>query len=382
MGSGSRACSLGAITVCLAFVAGAHAQPRYSVTVIGGLGHQPASGPISSSLGLNNNGRVVGYGYTGVTQIQALSWRNGSLASLGGVFAFDLTFANDVNSLGRIVGSGCYTDSSGGVVASRAVKWTGGVMSDLGSLGGQISGALAINDSEQIVGFSSTAGEERTRAFIHQHGKMTAIDTLPGEIESYAYDISNTGFVVGAAVTSAPAKPFLWRSGSARPLYIPAEARAGAASAVNDSGLAVGTYEINQFTGSFAAVLWQSGRMVELGNLGGALAYASAADVNNGGEVVGTSNSPDGFTGFLWYSGRMFDLRDLLVPGTSGVVITAANSINDNGQIAATALVNGRQTAVLLTPVAGIPGPSVLTSLSAGGYLATRRRRRVTPPRV
>src|SRR5262245_59942508 len=50
-------------------------QPIYSYTVIGGISQPPPSGPISLPLALNNNGRVVGYGYNAGGSMQALNWK-------------------------------------------------------------------------------------------------------------------------------------------------------------------------------------------------------------------------------------------------------------------------------------------------------------------
>ncbi len=337
------------LSALLLLAAPAAAQPAYSVTVIGGIPHSPSSGPISLPLALNNNGRVVGYGYLAGGAIQALNWKAGVGFNLGGITSFDSTFANRVNTLGRIAGAGYVKDGDGQIVESHALKWTSGVMSDIGGLGGSFASALAINDNDQVVGYASLPGDAIVRAFIYQNGAMIPFNTLPGAVESYPYDISNTGFIVGAAVTSLPAKPFLWRSGTATQLPIPLASRTGSANAVNDAGAAVGAYEINQYTGAFAAVAWYGGLRIDLGYLGGSLAYASAADINNQFQIVGTSNSNAGYTGFLWQAGHMYDLRNLLIGGP--LQITSANSINDRGQIAAGALIDGRQTAILLTPV-------------------------------
>jgi probable HAF family extracellular repeat protein len=323
--------------------------PRYGVTVISTGASVASSGPVSQSLGLNNNGRVVGYFFSAPLQYKALNWKSGTAMQLGGLGGFDQTFANRVNLLGRVAGVG-YKMNGGAITESHALKWTGGVMSDLGTLGGHHAAALAINDNDQIVGGSTLAGDLITRAFIYSNGAMTAITTLPGAVESYAYDISNTGYVVGTAVTATPAKPFIWRNGVSFALPVPAGVRAGAANAVNDSGIVAGSYEINQFAGSFAAVIWVNGQLLHLGYLGGALSYSVASDINSTAQVVGTTNSSAGFTGFLWKSGVMYDLRTLIAPAYGPLEITSAGAINDSGQIAAVATINGRQTAVLLTP--------------------------------
>lgn len=348
--------------------------PRYAVTVIGGVSSVPA-GPVSLPLALNNNGRIVGYGYTG-TSFQTLNWKEGILREMTGLGDFTRTFANSVNIRGRVVGAGIRTDPNTGQTETRALKWTGGVISDLGTLGGSIASALSINDHETIVGYSTLPGDTIIRAFIHQNGAMSALPTLPGAVETYAYDIANTGYIAGAVVAGGPARPVLWVDSSILPLPIPASARTGAANAVNNAGVAVGAYELSEYTGAFAAAMWQNGALIDLGNLGGPAPYAVAEDINNAGHVVGTSLSPSGLAGFLYFDGRMYDLRDLLLAGPGSLQITAALAINDHGQIAAAALVNGQQTAVLLSPIVpNVPAPATVALLAAAGIVAFRRRR-------
>lgn len=321
--------------------------PTFSVSVVTTPNLGPGSAAITQPLSLNNNGRVVGYGYPSQNHMRAMNWKSGSANNLGGVQSFDQTFANQVNVLGRIAGVGFVLNGYGQIVQTHALKWVGGAMTDLGGFGGKHAAALAINDADQVVGYASRPGELAVWAFFHAGGVMTKLNIFHGETESYAYDISNSQYIVGACVAGSPAKPYRWHAGVAQALPIPGSSRTGAANAVNNAGLAVGTYEINQFTGEFAAVAWNGTNRIELGNLGGPVAYAVAKDVNNAGQIVGTSYSPSGYSGFLWMNGQMHDLRSL-VPG--GLQITGANAINDNGQIAVTAMVNGQQAAVILTP--------------------------------
>lgn len=351
-------------TLSLALVTGAATlaaaqAPTFNLSVVTAPNLGPGSGSITQPLSLNNNGRVVGYGYPSQNHMRAMNWKSGAANNLGGVQSFDQTFANQVNALGRIAGVGFVLNGQGQIVETHALKWVGGAMTDLGGFGGKHAAALAINDSDQVVGYASRPGELAVWAFYHAGGVMTKLNILPGETESYAYDISNTRYIVGACVAGSPAKPFRWHQGVAQALPIPGSSRTGAANAVNDAGLAVGTYEINQFTGEFAAVAWSGTTRIELGNLGGPVAYAVAKDVNNAGQIVGTSYSPSGYSGFLWMNGQMHDLRSLAPNGTQ---ITGANAINDNGQIAVTVMVNGQQAAAILTPAS-----AMVSAVNGGG---------------
>lgn len=360
----------------LACVSMAAAQPpMYTMQVIGGFEQPANSGPVSLPLGLNNNGRLVGYGTTPATQSSILNWKGGALSNTAPAQGLNRTFGSRVNILGRIAGGGFVTDANGAILQSRAVRWKALQPLDLGTLGGNNALAMGIDDNDRIVGYSTLAGEAQTRAFVWQNGVMTALAAPGNATESYAYDISNTGYIVGVALGPNPAKPYVWRNGTVTTLPIPSSSRTGGANAVNDAGESVGTYEISQTAGTFMAVRWKNGQRVDLGSLGGSYVYSTANDINNFGDIVGTSNSAAGYTGYLYRNGVMYDLRSLVI-GTS-VVITSAQAINDNGQIAAGAVINGRLTAVLLTPVgAGTPTPGSSAAFLGAGVLLARRRRR------
>jgi probable HAF family extracellular repeat protein len=89
--------------------------------------------------------------------------------------------------------------------------------------------------------------------------------------------------------------------------------------------------------------------MQDLGTLGSDPSEASS--INNRGEIVGASNITNTKRhAFLWRSGRMTDLNDLLPKG-SGWILLNAYSINDRGQIVCAARRKGESThLLLLTP--------------------------------
>ncbi len=365
-----------AAPVLVASVALASDPPRYAVEVIGALDPQSPNGILSLPLGLNNNGRVVGYGSTAESPTNILNFKWGAINATGELPGSARSFGSRVNIRGRIAGTASFADQNGTIIGSHAIRWYARQPQDLGTLGGNYAAGVSIDDSDRIVGYSTLPGDSQTRAFIWQNGLMSQLPSPAGATETYANDISNTGYIVGTAAGPGAAKPYMWTSGVISPLPIPTGARTGGANAVNTAGQAVGTYEVNQFTGEFAAVSWLNGQMQELGFLGGSLRYSAAADVNNLGHIVGTSNSTNGFTGFIWFDGAMYDLRSLLAPGFGSFEITSAQAINDRGQIAAGALINGRTTAILLSPVTSfIPTPGSMAVLLGAGLLALRRRR-------
>jgi len=141
-----------------------------------------------------------------------------------------------------VVGSS--TTASG---QSHAFRWANGVMSDLGTLGGAESAALALNDAGQIVGVSTTASGE-SHAFLWANDVMTDLGTLGGNWSEPAA-INQAGQVVGRSVTRFVTYPenFDFRAVLWRPMTTPEwiEALAGQ---VNDL-LAAGTLTQDQADG-------------------------------------------------------------------------------------------------------------------------------------
>jgi probable HAF family extracellular repeat protein len=83
-----------------------------------------------------------------------------------------------------------------------------------------------------------------------------------------------------------------------------------------------------------------------------------ATDVNDHRQVVGYCHTSSlGGDGFIWQNGVMSNLNDLISPDAK-VEIYLAVAINNSGQIATRGkdLVDGREVALLLTPIPPPPG--------------------------
>ncbi|MGC2829833.1 MAG: hypothetical protein WB994_09355 [Candidatus Acidiferrum sp.] len=250
-----------------------------------------------------------------------------AVTNLGGLAGTNSAKVTGINNSGQVVGTS----------ANHAFLWDHGVMTDLGTLGGNVSVAHAINDFGLVVGEASTPSGE-IHAFLWDHGVMKDLGT-PGETSS-AHGINNQGEIVGA--TSA--KNFrggavLWKNGVRQSLGDLGPSGSGStAIAINDKEQVVGVasgFSSNQ--GVVRAVSWMGGVILDIGTLGGL--HSSASGLNNQGVVVGWSDIADQSTvAFLWQAGGMRDLGSLpgsaIQPGTG----SQAAAVNDSNQVVGSSL--------------------------------------------
>ena len=85
---------------------------------------------------------------------------------------------------------------------------------DLGTLGGNnYSKAYGINNSGQIVGYSTNTSSGYSRAFLYQNGTMTDLNSLlptgSGWVLTEAIDINNNGQIVGQGYIGGTYHAFL-----------------------------------------------------------------------------------------------------------------------------------------------------------------------------
>jgi probable HAF family extracellular repeat protein len=346
-------CALACVSL---LVAPFPASAGYLITDLGSL----------SPSGLNNSGEVAGTFTTSPLQFYAALWSGGTTTDLG--FG-PQSVAIGINASGQVAGS---------TYGGRAFLYSGGKLTDLGTLPGYAaSWALGINDPGQVVGISYTT-DGLQRAFLYAGGTMTDLGTLGGAT-SRAAGINAAGQVVGESKTASGAThAFLSSGGKMMDLGTLGGAYVGSsATAVNASGQVVGV----SYTADLAyghVFRYSNGTMVNLGGLGGP--YSVPYGINTAGQVVGSTRDAQNYDrAFLYSKGQMMDLNALLPSGT-GFTLTVASGINDKGQIIASGS-NGH--GYLLTPdgLSATPEPSALALLALGGagLLACRRRRRAAP---
>jgi len=240
---------------------------------------------------------------------------------------------------------------------------------DLGTLGG-VSYATGINDSGQVVGWSSTsiAGSTVSRAFLYDESatpKMQDLGDLGDNYDTRANDINNSGQVVGYSYASNGEQlekhAFLYDSTNGMQDLndlIPANSGwsggpISEATAINSYGKIVAnqmdfTENVCQYEHEFyssvvgaAYVLtpattatydWQ-----RLGTLGGN--YSETRGINDSGKVVGVSQSDCyGEHAFLYDENAPRKMLDL---GALGGDYWIATDINDFDQVVGYGVLNG-----------------------------------------
>jgi probable HAF family extracellular repeat protein len=310
------------------------------------------------------------------------------------------TSANAINNRGQVTGG-----SNLSVSTTHAFLYSNGHMQDIGTLGGDFSVGISINDHGQIAGTSTTIpniGQNDIRAFFYSAGTFQNLGVLGLAVDSNGNAVNNHGIVVGEVFYNPPNLPnppsgsdaFIWNGGGQLQ-----NLHAGIGSialGINDQTEVVG-YS-NDLVGP-KAFLWENGKILQLPTLGSGNGVAQA--INNRGHVVGGStfansniehaflyaegriraldsnssvysfaaaiNSYDQVVGnfetvadrnagtgavyaCIFVSGHAIDLNGFL-RRNSGWVLTGAVGINDVGQIVGNGTHNGLSRAFLMTPI-------------------------------
>ena len=310
------------------------ARPGWSFATLGTLG-----GNVSWATGVNNAGEVVGWSGTARGEFtetdpeyHAFVYGNGAMRDLGRAGESSSAWAiNDRGAIAGVshaegvwIGAGASSKALGfkgtpyginrlGVIAGsydaggalRAFTYRGGILAELGTLGGAWSQAEAINDRGVVVGASVNAAG-LVRAFIHERGRMRELGTLGGP-HSQAFGVNERGVVVGSAGNAANGVQAFIHDGVMRALFrMPRPQDVSEAHAINNRNQVVGT--LND-----AGFLWDNGKLTMLRDLltpeqQAVWGVLTPMDINDRGWIVGVASS-EGVNGIPGGSRRAFILK-------------------------------------------------------------------------
>jgi probable HAF family extracellular repeat protein len=340
----------------------AAAASYYQVTDLGTLngdsclspGGMVSPGRSSFATAFNDNGQAVGgsCAFAGFFQrvIHAFSWSGGTMTDIGtlGVGGSpDGSTAYGINDAGQIVGLNFMNVLSGGT----AVVWSGGTITSLDTvLGGGFSSAYDINNAGQIVGLRGVLPDTSSwSAFLYDtaSGQVTTLPGIGGTFRTSAVAINDAGDVAGYGTAATNVFHAVRWSAQVPTDLGTLGGTHSFASGINGAGDVVGSSSMPGDAGQHA-FLYSGGVMQDLGTLGGSFSWA--AGINEAGLVVGSATTISGQGHAFIHDGTsMVDLNDRVSPA-AGWVLTQATAVNGSGIIVGTGQINNETHAFLLTP--------------------------------
>ena len=175
-------------------------------------------GDFSVGSAINDRGQVAGTAaLAGDANLHAFLYSHGSmvdLGDLGGGFSTVGDGGNNtqhaLNNKGEVVGWSFLSDST-----FHGFLYTHGSMLDLGTLGGQFSVAVDVNDHSQVTGYATLLGDVEVHGFLYARGVMTDMGTLGGSAV-FPSAMNEDGAVTGNATTAGDIEThaFLYRRGA------------------------------------------------------------------------------------------------------------------------------------------------------------------------
>jgi probable HAF family extracellular repeat protein len=202
-------------------------------------------------------------------------------------------------------------------------------MKDLGTLGGESSTAIAINDNGVVVG-DAALPNTITHAFIWTEADGM-VDLLPdAHTYSQARAINSAGDIAGLIGPGATTRPFYWTAiDGFRFIPLPKSASSGwnIAFGMNDASAVTGRFY--SADGAAHGFVWLPQRRArELGSFGGG--ESIGVGINNRNHITGAASTRDGvYVAFIW--DRFDGLRE--IAQITGSTYTSGNAINDNDEV-------------------------------------------------
>jgi probable HAF family extracellular repeat protein len=292
----------------------------------------------SMAFDMNDRGEIVGQVFATADQSNGFILDNaGTVKKLAAGTNFQSS-GRKVNSLGDVAG---YVFGNG--MASRAFRWNAATGISVLTLGEQ-SQAFSINSTGDTVGTYRLDG--KLRSFLwNRFGATYDLGMLDNSTfaSTTAYAVNDSQQVVGTATSSdGYMHAFVWNPGLQLEQLFPGSQNS-MAMAISNTGRIAGSLQVKN--GSWKAFIYdiKSGETALYGPQNGvSIAYG----INESGAAVGQSDGK----AVLFLSLKAYDLNTMVEGGTPWT-LTAANSINNNGQIVVAGTQNGITRSFLLTPI-------------------------------
>lgn len=250
------------------------------------------------------------------------------ISSVGAAEIIDLgdlgrnqTSAYAMNNLRQVTGT------SWSPSGTHSFLWNQGTIHDLYPLNSQDQitvGPTGINDLGQIAS-GVVAKDGRYYPAIYDHGNIEILGSLGGNrtFTGAATAINNSGVAVGYSyINSSVAHGFIYNGVMMQDLGCLPESRQGCrsfASDINDSGQIVGQGKSIGSTVTYA-LLWENGTVTNISPFGAN--WATAVAINGKGQVTGYFTDGQFSQSFIYPDGVQF-----------GILDAYANDINDSGVV-------------------------------------------------
>jgi len=326
-------------------------QIHYSVTSLGTLGGKLGS----SAHSINDIGWIAGVAnLTGDNVEHAALWRDGVITDLGTLGGSNSNVDFPVKNNGGLIAGFAQTSTidplgetfctftcnptTGGACdgsnhSCLGFLWRNGVKEPLGTLGGNNSAALGVNNRGLVVGTAENITQDPAcmppqvldyKAVTWLAGRIHELPAFRGDAIAATVGVNDNNQVVGGSgncgsgvgISPIFVHAILWQKDSVTDLGNLGGSINNVAFAINGRAQVVGASDLaGDNTGH--AFLWQQGVMADLGTLTGD--FSSAANgINNNGQVVGQSCNSDFSVcrAFLWQAGAMTDLNTLIPVGS------------------------------------------------------------------
>ena len=347
---GSVVVSAAAMSMASVCVAGG--PPAYTIHEIGIVnpGDFGSQGYRVSSSGIAT-GRSLG------PVSQAFRWtKGGGLEPLPNLPGRDFCAGNGVNANGIVVGTGAQTSFGSGALP---VLWTTNTVQQLPLPNGfGVGRANDINDSGIAVG-SAGGGISESAVIYGETTEIISATTAGGSSMTTAFSINNAGRVVGPGTDPANAARNVGMvydisTGTAFEVGAISGANGALAFDVSEAGHVVGSSMMNQ--GSGRPFIWSDADGIQEIPLPSGTSQGGARGVNSDGWVVGTASNAFAVP-YLYDGTQTYRVADL-IPGGTGWDLdmntsSSALSINDDGVIVGTGVLNGEVRAYAMIPVGG-----------------------------